>query len=169
MCDAHAESVLELAEERRPELVVISYGAWWVGEGYEDRAADTGEQLAAGTLAYTDRLHDLGIRTLWLDSPPPGAEPGDCLEAHAAGTSLDACRATLQDAQLQRHVVLDAALAEGGVDVVDTIEWFCDVDAMTCPSIVQGVPTWVDRTHMGAAAAVMRERVVADAIAPLLD
>lgn len=169
VCDAHAESVLELAEERRPELVVISYGAWWVGEGYEDRAADTGEQLAAGTLAYTDRLHDLGIRTLWLDSPPPGAEPGDCLEAHAAGTSLDACRATLQHAQLQRHVVLDAALAEGGVDVVDTIEWFCDVDAMTCPSIVQGVPTWVDRTHMGAAAAVMRERVVADAIAPLLD
>lgn len=169
VCDAHAESVLALAEERRPELVIISYGAWWVGEGYEERADDTGEQLAAGTLAYTDRLHELGIRTLWLDSPPPGAEPGDCLEAHAAGTSLDVCEATLQDAQLQRHVVLDAALAEGGVDVVDTLGWFCDVDAMACPSIVQGVPTWVDRTHMGAAAAVMREQVVADAIAPLLD
>ncbi|MGM1030773.1 MAG: acyltransferase family protein [Actinomycetota bacterium] len=168
VCEAHAETVLEVAEERRPELVIISYGAWWVGEGYEDRAADTGEQLAAGTLAYAERLHDLGIRTLWLDSPPPGAEPAECLEAHAAGTSLAACAAPLQDALLQRHVTLDTALAEGGVEVVDTIGWFCDVDAMACPSIVQGVPTWVDRTHMGAAAAVMRERVVAEALAPLL-
>ena len=168
VCDAHASTVLELAEERRPDLVIISYGAWWVGEGYEDRAEDTGEQLAAGTLAYAERLHALGIRTLWLDSPPPAAEPADCLEAHAAGTSLDACAATLQEAQLRRHLVLDAELEAGGVDVVDTISWFCDVDTMTCPSILQGVPTWVDRTHMGAAAAVMRKQVVADALAPLV-
>ncbi|MGC5076957.1 acyltransferase family protein [Agrococcus sp. DT81.2] len=173
VCDAHAETVLELAEERRPELVVISYGAWWVGEGYEDRADDTGEQLAAGTLAYAERLHALGIRTLWLDSPPPAiepaAEPADCLEAHAAGTAPDACAFPLQEAQVRRHVALGDELEAGGVAVVDTISWFCDVDAMTCPSVVQGAPTWVDRTHMGAAAAVMRKQVVADALAPQLN
>ena len=168
VCDAHARTVLELAAERLPELVIISYGAWWVGEGYEDRAADTGEQLAAGTLAYAEQLQALGVRTLWLDSPPPGPEPAACIEAHAAGTSLDACAITLQDAQIARHETLDAGLEAGGVDVVDTLGWFCDLDTGTCPSIVQGVPTWVDRTHMGAAASTMRQQVVADAIAPLL-
>ncbi|MET4099384.1 peptidoglycan/LPS O-acetylase OafA/YrhL [Agrococcus sp. UYP10] len=168
VCDAHARTVLELAAQRLPELVIISYGAWWVGEGYEDRAADTGDQLAAGTLAYAEQLHALGIRTLWLDSPPPGPEPDACIEAHAAGTSLDACAIALQDAQIARHETLDAGLEAGGVAVVDTLGWFCDPESGTCPSILQGVPTWVDRTHMGAAASTMRQQVVADAIAPLL-
>lgn len=168
ICDAHTEDVLRLAEQRRPALVLISYGAWWVGEGYEDRAVDTGRQLAQGTLEHVDRLHELGVRTAWLDSPPPVADPAACLEAHVAGEPLDACATTLQPAQLLRHETLGALLADGGVDVVETLPWFCDVDAMVCPLVVEGVPTWVDQTHMGAAASAMRSRVVADALLPLV-
>ncbi|MFP5251632.1 MAG: acyltransferase family protein [Actinomycetes bacterium] len=167
-CDAHAQGVLALAAERRPAAVVISYGAWWVGEGYERRVADTGEQLAAGTLAYAEQLHALGIPTLYLDGPPPVPEPAACLEAHADGGALDACASPLQPEQRQRHEALEAALAAGGVSVAGTLEWFCAVEAATCPLVVDGVPTWTDATHMGAAASSLRQDAVAEALLPLL-
>lgn len=168
VCEAHVEGLLQLAEERRPEVVIMTYGAWWVGDGYGNRPANTGELLARGTLEYAERLHALGIRTLWFDGPPPATEPAECLAAHAAGAELDPCSTPLQAAQLERHVTLGAALEAGGVAVADTLPWFCDVDAMACPTIVRGTPTWADRTHLGAAAAIMREQVVAEALAPLL-
>ena len=49
-----------------------------------------------------------------------------------------------------------------------TLEWFCAVEAATCPLVVDGVPTWTDATHMGAAASSLRQDAVAEALLPLL-
>lgn len=168
-CEAHASMVLDLAAERLPDVVVIAYGGWWVGNGYEDRPADTGEQLAAGTMTYVEQLHELGIATLWLDGPPPAPDPAVCLEAHVVGGDLAACSFSLQEAQIERHRTLGDALAAGGVAIGNTLPWFCDVEAAVCPLIVDGVPTWNDSTHMGASGSIMRGAAVADSLLPLLE
>lgn len=168
-CAEHNAMVMALAEERLPDVVVIANGAWWVGPGYEDRPADSGAQLAAGTLGYVEQLHELGISTMYLDAPPPVGDPADCLAAHRAGTSLEPCEFTLTPAHLERHAQLIEALRAGGVTTPDTLPWFCDVASMTCPLVVDGVPTWVDRSHMGVAGALMRQELVGEPLRELLE
>lgn len=168
-CAEHNAMVMALAEERIPEVVVIANGAWWVGPGYEDRPADSGAQLAAGTLGYVERLHELGIRTVYLDAPPPGKDPADCLAAHRAGASLEPCGFALTPEHLERQAQLVDALRAGGVVTPDTLPWFCDVSSMRCPLVVDGVPTWVDRSHMGVAGALMRQDLVGEPIRQLLE
>ncbi|MCR8671572.1 acyltransferase family protein [Agrococcus sp. HG114] len=166
VCDAQIERVLELAEQRRPELVVISYGAWWAGDGYEHLGDDVGRRLATGTVELVDRLAALGVGTVWLDGPPPAAHIDGCMLAHAAGAPLDSCSSRLQPEQLQRHLQMHAVFEEAGADAVDTLGWYCDVERMLCPLVVRGVPTWTDERHLGAAGAMQRVAVLMQELLP---
>ncbi|WP_051222966.1 acyltransferase family protein [Agrococcus lahaulensis] len=165
-CEAHIQHVMELAEERRPELVVITYGAWWAGEGFEGVGEGLGTRLAEGTLALTAKLHALGIETVWLDSPPPASLVliEECLAAHGEGRPTELCSLELEPAQLERHRQMVELLRAGGVDVIETIGWYCDVERMLCPLIVDGVPTWADDLHLSAAGAMQRVVVLAVAL-----
>lgn len=162
-CEAHIAHVMQLAEQRRPELVVITYGAWWAGTGFEHLSDGVGTRLAEGTLALTERLQALDIRTVWLDGPPPASLVliEECLAAHSETRPTDLCSLDLEPAQLERHQQMVDLLRAGGVDVVETIGWYCDVERMLCPLIVDGVPTWADDLHLSAAGAMQRVVVLA--------
>lgn len=156
VCEVQIERVLQLAEERRPELVVISYGAWWTGVGYEHLGDDVGTELANGTVELVDRFAALGVDAVWLDGPPPATTIEACIASHASGAPPVECSTALQPAQLERHTQMVETFQRGGVDVIDTLGWYCDVELMSCPLVVQGVPTWTDERHMGAAGAMQR-------------
>lgn len=162
VCEAQIARVLELAEQRRPELVVITYGAWWAGTGYEHLGDDVGHRLAEGTLELVQRLETLGIDSVWLDGPPPTPDIDGCMIAHASGAPLDSCSSRLQPAQLERHRQMLNVFDAAGADAIDTIEWYCDVERMACPLVVRGVPTWTDERHLGAAGAMQRLAVLVE-------
>ncbi|QUW18546.1 acyltransferase family protein [Agrococcus sp. Marseille-Q4369] len=167
-CEEHIDRVMALAEERRPDLAVITYGAWWAGTGFEHLSDGVGVRLAEGTLALAERLHALGIETVWLDAPPPAslAAIERCLAAHAAEQPTDLCSVPLEPGQLERHRQMVEVLRSGSIDVVETIGWYCDVERMLCPLIVNGVPTWTDDLHLAAAAGMQRVAVLAGELWP---
>lgn len=158
-CYAQIDRVLELAEERRPELVVIAYGAWWTGKGFEG----IGVEMANGTIEIVRQLEALGVDAVWLDSPPPVTGFEACTSP-VDPEERAACNAPLDPAHLDRHVAMVDTMRGAGVDVIDTLGWYCDVERMLCPLIVRGVPTWTDPNHLGAAGAMQRSTLLAPAL-----
>ncbi|MCR8671009.1 SGNH hydrolase domain-containing protein, partial [Agrococcus sp. HG114] len=167
-CAEHLGLVLQLAGERRPELVVITYGAWWTGEAFERLGPDVGRRLAEGTLDLMRQLDELGVRSVWLDSAPPFPAMDACLAAVATEGDLASCTAPLEPAMLERHRQMVETIGAGGGDLVDTLGWYCDVEAEACPFTAGGVPTWTDAHHIGAASAMQREALIAEALLPRL-
>jgi peptidoglycan/LPS O-acetylase OafA/YrhL len=167
-CAEHIDAVLALAGERHPDLVVITYGAWWTTDGYRRLGPDVGQQLATGTRALVDDLGELGVPSVWLDSAPPFPTIDECLHAQAIDGDLSSCTAPLDARALERHTQMVETLRAGGVDVVDTLGWYCDVEREACPLFTNGVPTWTDAHHVGAAGAMQRLPLIADALLPRL-
>ncbi|WP_306232621.1 acyltransferase family protein [Agrococcus beijingensis] len=167
-CAAHNDAVLALAEKRTPDLVVVTYGAWWTTDGYRRLGPDVGQQLATGTRALVDELGAMGVPSVWLDSAPPFPTIDECLHAQAVDGDLSSCTAPLDARALERHTQMVATLSAGGVDVVDTLPWYCDVERVACPLFTNGVPTWTDAHHVGAAGAMQRLPLIADALLPRL-
>ncbi|SDH35594.1 acyltransferase family protein [Agrococcus jejuensis] len=162
-CADHNDWVVELAQERSPSLVVVSYGAWWVGSGYEQRDDDVARLLAASTARYVEDLVDVGVPVLWLDSPPPAAGFAQCIDGMRA-EDASPCAFDLQDAQLERRDVLAERLARAGATVVPTLGWFCDLELLECPIVVSGVPVYADDGHMTWAQSLVLQRLVREAI-----
>ena len=163
-CEDHNEWILSLAQERLPDVVFVSNGSWWTGEGYEDRDPDQFQQLADVTIGYAERLQALGVTVVWADSPPPPHDAqAACQVAQDAG-SAEPCAMPLTQEQLDRHELFDTAFADAGLTVIDTLSWFCDVEAMACPIVVDGAPVWIDNGHMGNAES---QRLAAGLVEPL--
>ena len=167
-CTQQIELVLGLAAERRPDLVVITYGAWWAGDGFDRLGTDVGRRLAEGTLDLMRQLDALGVRSVWLDSAPPFATMQPCLDAIATGGDLSPCTAPLGPEMLRRHAQMVQTITTGGGDVVDTLGWYCDVELAACPLVTNGVLTWTDQHHLGAAGAMQRRVLIEEALLPRL-
>ncbi|WP_425843335.1 acyltransferase family protein [Agrococcus sp. TSP3-2-1] len=167
-CDEHIALVLGLAAERKPDLVVITYGAWWVGDGYRHLGADVGRRLAEGTIDLMRQLDAIGVRSVWLDSAPPFAEMQACIDAVATDGDLATCIAPLDDEELRRHERMVETISAGGGDLVDTLGWYCDVERRACPLIAGGVYTWADPHHISAPGAMQRVALLEDALLPRL-
>lgn len=165
-CWRHNEWVLTAAEERVPDLVVVSYGAWWSGPSFEHLGSDAVERLAASTAEQVARLAAAGIPVLLLDSPPTVDAVAACESALAgSGDPQEACVSDLTDQQLARSAVVAQAVVDGGGIVHPTLDWFCDVEARACPLAAEGIPVWSDDVHMSWAHANVMQRVVQQALA----
>ena len=168
-CRAHIPWVLELAEQERPELVLISYGGWWVGPEFGDEP-DVGTQLAAGGEEHVRALQRSGAQVAWLDAPPWWYGTGDsaCFEESRDHLSGELCAMPLSQERVDRHDQLGAAYAAMGAHSIDTLRWFCDVEARSCPLIVEGVPVFADQRHMGSAYSLLLSSLVAGELRPLV-
>lgn len=167
-CEGHNNWVVDLAAEGRPDVVVISYGAWWVGDGYEHLGDDVGMDLGRGSSEYVRALTELGIRVVWLDSVPPTRDLDECMEASTSSEAGRYCETPFGAERQQRVDELAEVMGESGATVVPTTAWFCDVDAAACPNVVSGMPVHSDPTHIGRQYSLYLSKVIADRVlAPL--
>ncbi|WP_424464878.1 acyltransferase family protein [Pseudoclavibacter helvolus] len=163
-CEGHNEWVVDLATERLPELVVISYGAWWVGDGYEHLGDDVGADLGRGSSEYVRALTDLGITVVWLDSVPPTRDLDECMEASTVAEASRYCETPFGAERQQRVDELAGTMSDAGAQVVPTTSWFCDLEAAACPNVVAGMPVHSDPTHIGRQYSLYLSNVIADAV-----
>lgn len=148
-CIEHNEWVLRLVEERQPALVVVSFGVWHgdrvigAADAYDGMAA-----LADGTRPYLQRLADLGVRTVWLDSPPSGLDMERCAIAKTQTQFRQYCRYPVLFEQLLRVQLFEAVSTETGVPYVSTLHWFCDSATLECPAMMRGMAVTADGLHI---------------------
>lgn len=163
-CEGHNEWVVDRAAERLPDLVVVTYGAWWVGEGYEHLGDDVGTELGRGTSEYISALTELGIQVVWLDSVPPTQDLDECMEASTPSEATRLCETPFGEERQQRVDELATAMGESGATVVATTAWFCDTELAVCPSVVAGTPVHSDPTHIGRQYSLYLSNVIADRV-----
>ncbi|PPG38848.1 acyltransferase family protein [Pseudoclavibacter sp. RFBA6] len=163
-CEGHNSWVVEQAAERLPDVVVVTYGAWWVGDGYEDLGDGVGADLGRGSSDYVRALTDLGIEVVWLDSVPPTQALDECMEASTVSEAARACETPFGEERQQRVDELATVMGESGADVVPTTAWFCDLDLASCPSVVSGTPVHSDPTHIGRQYSLYLSKVIADRV-----
>ncbi|PPG30877.1 hypothetical protein C5E10_12190 [Pseudoclavibacter sp. RFBG4] len=163
-CEGHNQWVVDLAAERLPDLVVISYGAWWVGEGYEHLSDDIGADLGRGSSEYVRELTELGVDVVWLDSVPPTQDLDECMEASTPAEAADSCETPFGAERQLRADQLAEIMGESGATVVPTASWFCDGVLGVCPSVVAGMPVHSDPTHIGRQYSLYLSKVIGDRV-----
>lgn len=148
-CLEHNEWNLRLIEERRPDLVVLSFGVWH-GERVVG-AADAVEgmyQLADGTTELLARLAATGVPVVWLDSPPSGLNINLCGQARTPTQFGAFCHVPVLFEQLVRVSLLTDAAERAGIRFIPTLTWFCEEQSLECPAFLRGMAVQADGSHL---------------------
>lgn len=147
-CLAHNEWALERILQDPPDLVVMTQGAWWFGNGLPTWDEGLGRLMAQGSLEYIRALQNAGIDVAWVDSVPPITTLEECVSALTLEEVEANCSLELTQDHHDRADQIADVLGANGVHVVPTLSWFCDTETDRCPFIVAGTPVWGDLQHM---------------------
>ncbi|MCW2525197.1 MAG: hypothetical protein JWM76_57, partial [Pseudonocardiales bacterium] len=148
-CDTWREWALKKVVELKPDLVVIS--STFHGVALSDGVMQTPAVEAAWDTGLAALIHRMQVGstkvTVVSDVANHVQRVPDCVAANP--TNLLACATPVDQGTLVTHQRDEtAAVLATGATYLDVRPWFCD--STTCPSVIGGVITDFDESHLTA-------------------
>ncbi len=157
-CDEWRARVLELVEEERPSLVLVSSADMYElvdGEG-ERSAADMTATWDQALEEYLSELAQRAPLVVLADTPRLGYDPAECLASSDRIEDCDTDRSHMVDAAYATREASAAAAA--GAGLISATDWLCD--EADCPLVRGAMLVYRDRHHLTATfAARLSERL----------
>jgi peptidoglycan/LPS O-acetylase OafA/YrhL len=144
-CVRWRESAWDYIRSLHPAIIVLTSAA--AGGDLADRAADPDSVWTAGWVRSAGLLARSGARLYLIDDTPyqHGNVP-ECLSAHPPGACAVDTGSALPNRR--RRAMVDTALRQRDVTVIDPTPWFCT--ASVCPVVVGNVLVYRDVSHITA-------------------